>query len=360
MYESGLSYFVISLLLSLGFLSNVTGNAVGGIIADRIGRKRSIIVGRVFLPAVFLLLAILPIDYVSIPIFIGGFGLSASMIAREALLGEHLQEKKRGLYYNLLNSLCGLSYGIGAFYAAKFVESEGVIVGFKNACYGAFFIALFAIIALFGIKEKRIKRIRTEGFSLMKELANKKTLLLVTITSIMFLGLAFIWLFISIYAVEALKVSESEWGFITAILWPTNALLSPILGKISDRLSIIANIVIGCTLIISFSILLAFPLYHGWHYLTVLLMIDVTGEGFLWPAFFRTEILLTEEEKRGRVFGIVGSITEIIRAGVSPLIGKIYGLSKRLPYVISTFLFGSLILVYLLLFKVEKLETSKK
>ena len=161
------------------------------------------------------------------------------------------------------------------------------------------------------------------------------------VTVILLVGLEFLWLYISLYAVEALGVMEAEWGLLNAVLFPLNALLSSILGKIADKIRLKVSLFMGATLIYLYSLLLAFPLGIGAIYLGGLFVIDIIEEGFLWSSFFKIELELTDKETRERVFGLVTSLTGIVRAGIAPGIGIIYSMYKRAIFLIG----GHLILV---------------
>jgi len=161
------------------------------------------------------------------------------------------------------------------------------------------------------------------------------------VTVILLVGLEFLWLYISLYAVEALGVMEAEWGLLNAVLFPLNALLSSILGKIADKIRLKVSLFMGATLIYLYSLLLAVPLGIGAIYLGGLFVIDIIEEGFLWSSFFKIELELTDKETRERVFGLVTSLTGIVRAGIAPGIGIIYSMYKRAIFLIG----GHLILV---------------
>jgi len=124
----------------------------------------------------------------------------------------------------------------------------------------------------------------------------------ILVTVILLVGLEFLWLYISLYAVEALGVMEAEWGLLNAVLFPLNALLSSILGKIADKIRLKVSLFMGATLIYLYSLLLAFPLGIGAIYLGGLFVIDIIEEGFLWSSFFKIELELTDKETREKSF----------------------------------------------------------
>ena len=329
MYVGGLDYVTIGIYNSFGFFSYTLGNIIGGILTDKIGRKRSLLIGRMILPLVFIIIVFMKVEYVFLAFFISGLGNSITSIAREAFISEHLPKRKRGFYYNLINSIAGLAYGMGSYYASRFVAEKGTLVGFRESCITAIFLMTSASFIILLIREVRITKEEKRKIP-FRELFERKTLILTSFVVVFFVGLEFIWTYISIYAVERLGITEENWGIIQALMFLVNTILSPILGKISDKIPIRISLYIGSACVMIFSLLLAFPLSRGSVYFTALILIDIIGEGFLWPAFFKFEIMLTEPEKRGKIFGVVGAITETIRGVLSPVIGKIYEQSKSM------------------------------
>jgi len=351
--ESGLSYYTIGLYLSTEYFGSFFGFILGGVYADRVGPKRAMVIGRILMPLVFFLISFLPLELTFIGIFIAGLSLSTSNTSREKYMVDLLLENRRGFYYNLMNSLSGVAFGLGAFSASKFIAHKGVMIGFKSACLnGGYLVSLAILFVLF--VEERAEEGKISTIFGLREVFTRDTIFLAIIVTFVFLAISFTWTYISIYAIEVLKISEEKWGVILAAIYPLNATLSPIFGEVSDKLDLKKNYLVGCGLIMLFNALLAFPLSTGFTYLFLIFLVDIIGEGFFWPAYFRTEIQLTKKEHRGKIIGYVGLISFMTRGLFLPIIGRTYAYSKRLPYIISITLY------ILLIFGSLKLSTKEE
>jgi len=135
LYDLGFDYVYLGLLNSIYFVSSVIWGFLGGHLADRFGRKITLALERGLFVLMFILIAYGQISYIWIIFFLEGAGYAISGTAREALLGESLAEEERGFYYNLINSMFGLGYGIGAYYCALQVKQyELTKVSYLTRC----------------------------------------------------------------------------------------------------------------------------------------------------------------------------------------------------------------------------------
>jgi MFS family permease len=124
-----------AIFTALLYLSGILGYSVGGVIGDKIGPKRVVVIS-VLIWAVTMVLAIIaPVIWVYYLVFVL-FGLnSAGMVLGDSLLVMELgEEKLRPTYLGLARSLTGIFVLLSPILAGWLVESFGYSVMFAISC----------------------------------------------------------------------------------------------------------------------------------------------------------------------------------------------------------------------------------
>jgi len=136
----GIQHFALSeaqaaIFTALLYLSGIVGYSIGGVIGDKLGPKRVVVISVLIWAATMVLAIIAPVIWVYYLVFVL-FGLnSAGMVLGDSLLVMELgEEKLRPTYLGMARSLTGIFVLLSPILAGWLVESFNYRVMFAISC----------------------------------------------------------------------------------------------------------------------------------------------------------------------------------------------------------------------------------
>jgi len=137
----------VGVIYGIWSLTGILGNAVGGALADRAGRKRMVIYGLIFSALSSLGLALAPTFFwVYITAAIGGLFSSISRPAHQAMVADILPEKQYSDGYGIIRVVANVSFAIGPAIGGLLASVSYVLLFFIDATtsiLAAIFIARY-------------------------------------------------------------------------------------------------------------------------------------------------------------------------------------------------------------------------
>ena len=306
----------------------------GGILADRIGRRKVIVYGSMFrliTPIVFLFATSWEMV---LPGVIFQAVASIYMPAFNALIAESLPHEDRGSAFGAYRMITMLPLVVTGFFSGVFMDHFGVWDGTRMILIGNVFASIFIVIVRYKfIKETfTSKQLNTAKKSSIKEsiseLRNqpKTVWALISVSCLSSFALRLSFSFFVLYAINIIGLSKTQWGLIGSIISVVSMSLSLPGGMITDKIGRKPNILIARILTPITTLGLSFA--RGFNQTLLVRLVSSIGGGLgggisgasggpAWQALLADII---PSHKRGRVYGLIGTLTGLVGAP-APWIG---------------------------------------
>lgn len=337
----GAPIFVVGIIAMIQSTSQILFQLPGGILADRIGRKKLIILGtgmRIIGP-VMLFLA--PTWQWVIPGMIFNSISSIYMPAFNAIIADSLPHERRGTAYGVYRTVTSAPNIVMPILSGIYIDAMGLEKGVKTGLLLYIGAAILALIlrAMFLTETLSIDGSKTVKSSIIDSLSsdarNLKSkfrgtlLVMLVVACISGFTMRMVYPYLVIYGVEVIGLTKSQWGTLQTIASAIMTSLYLIGGIMSDRIGRIPNILIARSILPLESLGLVF--LHGYNQIIVLFIFLGIGAGFgggglrggggmggpSWQALIADVV---HQRDRGKVMGFMGTITGLINLP-APLIG---------------------------------------
>ena len=372
--ELGATKELLGMLLMVETLSQVVFQLPGGILADRLGRRKVIIYSSIFriaAPAVYLLST--HWTHIAPGLVLNSAGM-ISIPAINALIAESLPQERRSSGFAAYRSVTWMPMIITSLLGGMFMDHYGVVRGVR-LCLNAMLIISIAITIVRWryIREtlettKRRPEDAKESKSaksIIKGLGDmpREVWVLTAVAALSGFAMRTVWSFMVVYAVEVIGLTKTQWGLIGTIVSIISTVLTIPGGILADRIGrkpcIIASRVLGPLSTIGFTLSTNF-----WQ-LAVSRSVGGVAQGFggmVWgpmggPVWQALVADCTPPEERGRMMGLMGSIAGIVSTPASWVGGYLYdNVSPKLPFQTSFALDILSLTIFVALFKEPTLE----
>ncbi len=337
---------------------SLTALALGlpmGILVDRLGRKRAMLLGASFSIPGTLLLTLSPVDW---PLVVAasfyGAGNALFMAAGPAFMAENATDDERPILFSLQSALTlimgFLGSAAGGSLPSLFSRLLNVLpesaAAYRSTLLTAEVITALGLAPLLKIEEKPIRRLdpAPEVFSLRNLPLRGDVIALLIPELIIALGASLLIPYLNVFFKQKFHISDSLLGLIFALsqlLMGTATLLAPILA---ERLGKIRTVVFTQLASLPFLLALGFvpalPVAIVAFWLRAMLM---NMAGPLYTAFAMERVREEERGTVGAMIGVAYSIGQSIGPGISGLVQRSFGFSPLFLTTGATYLFAALL-----------------
>ncbi len=359
----------LGLLLMLETLSGILFQLPGGILADRLGRKKLLVVSsgiRLFAPLVFLYSA----SWVHTA---PGFILtSAGMLgfpALNALIAESIPQKNRGSGIAMYRTVTSMPMIVTSLMGGVIMDYFGIIRGCRYVLIASAVVSLFSIAIRWRYIEETLEptgvRSRSEGpkKGVIQGLGSmpRDVWVLTGVAAISAIALRLMMSFMVVYAIEEVGLTTTQWGLIGTGASIITTLLTTPSGMLGDRIGR-KQIIVTSRILGSFSVI-GFTFSQGFWHIAAVRATGATGRGLggvgwgpiggpVWQALIAD---LTPPEERARMMGLMGTISSLVSTPSSWAGGYMYdNISPALPFTVSFVIDMIGTALFILLFKEKR------
>jgi MFS family permease len=361
--ELGASKETLGALLMIETIGGMIFQLPGGILADRIGRKKVMLLSSIIgigSPIIY----ILSTNWTHIaPALILSSTSSLARPAYNALIAESLPPEKRGSGFAAISFVQKIPNIFTGLIGGYIIDIYGVLSGVR-------IILIFSLIAssigtfiywrrleetLTSDSSKPIqaRRLTLQGISKMP----RNILILTTVAALSAFGVRMIFGFSVIYAVEEIGLSKTEYGLISTVVSLVSLFLTMPGGLIADRIGKKTTVIISR--IVGSLSTIGVPLSSSFWHLAFFNVAGSIGSG-MGGTYFRVrggpvwEALVADMcpmGERARLMGLMGTIISLINIPATWVGGYLYdNSSPKMPFITSFMMntIGTLLLVFLL------------
>lgn len=363
--ELGATKELLGMLLMLETVSSIIFQFPGGILADRIGRRKIIVLSsalRLASPLVYLFAT--NWTHVTPALVLASAGM-LGMPATNALIAESMPRESRGSGFAAYRTVTSIPMIVTNLMGGILMDYYGVLAGCRLVLVGSLAMAVVSVVMrwMFITETLEPRKGTTEkGVSAMEILRDVRKLpreiwVLVAVTAISAFSARAMMSFMVIYGVEVVGLSKTQWGLIgTAVSIITTLLTTPS-GVIADRIGR-KPIIIASRTLASLGTL-GYTFSENFNHMCIVRGVGGIGSGLggaMWgpmggPVWQALVADLTLPSERARIMGLIGTISSVVSTPASWAGGYMYdNISPALPFRLSFVLdtVGTVIFVLLL------------
>lgn len=229
----------------LGLLSMVQACALlllqlpGGILADRLGRKRLIVFSAIFdILTPFLYLMANSWAFLALGAISQAISWSC-MPAMNAMIIESLPEDQIGSGLGVFKLLTWLPRMVMEFLGGVLLDRMGLLPGFKGMLTWTTMVSIFIlVIRVRGLNETLVKnpKVKTESRRSIFSNLPRSIIALILVGGISSFAHRMTMPFLVVYAVEVVGLSKTQWGFISMVTGILTVVLGTWGGVLTDRI----------------------------------------------------------------------------------------------------------------------------
>lgn len=354
----GASPFIIGLLGSLGNIVLTVVRIPGSYIADKHGRKQIIVLMTFGVAFSYIFYAIAP-DWRLI--IIGVILSNLCLIyqpALEAITADSIPSDKRGIGFAMARVIPSVPSIISPTIAGWIIEHNGLVPGMRVVYALVVLLSLLAAFTrLFFLKEtlenpepmrlSELKGVYKDSiYSILEAWRGvPKSLKALTLAMIIssFEDPIFMQ-FSALYAFDAVKISEFEWGVINTLWVLATLVLGIPSGKVVDIIGRKKSLILSYLLFTPTTIFFIYS--KSFLHLLLVFILFAFGSTIIGPSYSALITDMTPKEKRGRVMGTIGTFNIVARVPASMIGGFLYQIEPSAPFFF-TIIIGIIVLVIL-------------
>ncbi|TRO46593.1 MFS transporter [Candidatus Bathyarchaeota archaeon] len=340
----------LGLLLMLETISGIVFQLPGGILADRLGRKKLLVVSsgiRMLSPLVFLYSA----SWVHTA---PGFILtSAGMLggpALNALVAESIPPESRGSGIAIYRTVTSIPMIVTSLLGGVIVDYFGVIRGCRYVLLASAVVSLLSIAMNWLYIEETLEPAGDgrgqEGprKGVIQELGSmpRDVWILTGVAAISAFAMRLIMSFMVVYGIEVVGLTATQWGIIGTGASMLTTLLTTPSGMMGDRVGR-KPLIVASRVLASFSVI-GYTFSHGFWHIAAVRGLWAAGSGLggtMWgpmggPVWQALVVDLTPPEERARMMGLMGTLISLASTPSSWAGGYMYdNVSPQLPFQVG-------------------------
>ncbi|UCH56610.1 MAG: MFS transporter [Candidatus Bathyarchaeota archaeon] len=375
--ELGATKELLGMLLMLETFSQLVFQLPGGILADRLGRKKMIVLGsalRVAAPVIYLLST--HWTHIAPALIIN----AASMIyipAMNALLAESLPPERRSSGFAAYRTVTWMPMIITSLLGGVFMDYFGVLQGVRLCLLASLVISAASTTLRWRYIEETLDTTRGGEAPRASERSGRRNLIqglgsmprsvwvLTVVAALSGFAMRMVWSFMVIYAVEIIGLTKTQWGLIGTVVSIISTLITLPSGMLADRLG--RKPIIAVSKVLGPLSTIGFILASDFLQLGMVRSMMGVARGFggtVWglmggPVWQALVADCTPPEERGRMMGLMGSIAGIVSTPASWVGGYMYdNISPNLPFQMSFALDTASLAIFLIFFREPKRDAA--
>jgi MFS family permease len=324
--ELGATKYQLGIVFMLEQSSQLILQLPGGILADKLGRKKVIVLSSVFRALSPMVYLAFNIWYMVVPGMILTQVSSMMMPAVNAMIAESMPQENRAASYGVYRMMTWAPMMVTALIGGMVVDRLGIVPGVR------FCIALTVVTAWINVflrwkylEDTFVADTASSGtkFNLAGSMEVLRSVprtvwWLIVVAAISSFSVRAAGGFMFIYVEENLGVTATQWGVITTIASIVSTILTVPSGLLSDRIG--RKPVIIVSRILQPAMIIGFPLSTGFWGIFISRMFGAVGEGFGGtvmgimggPAWQALVADIIPPDRRGRIMGLMGTLIGLL------------------------------------------------
>lgn len=366
--ELGASKEVLGILMMFQSVAMLLFQIPGGILADRLGRRRVIVLAS-FLKCVSPIIYILSDHWLLlIPGILMDSLASIDMPAWNALLADSLPPEVRGGGWGIYSALISIPGIFTAPLGGFLIDVKGVLLGVRLCLVlNEVLLIFYALILWRFIVETRSDQVaegdesREEGLIQGLKGLPRTVGILILVGGLTSFAVNLSFSFMVVYAVEVIGLTKTEWGFLNSLFRLVSTTLQIPSGFLADRIGRKSCILAshGLSLLSN----LVFINSNNFKEALISRLIGGVCSGFggmVWgtmggPTWQALIADIVPPEKRGRVMGLIGTMTGALGTPAPWIGGYLYeNFYPALPIQLNMAVQASAMVIFLLFLREPK------
>lgn len=358
--ELGASPLTLGLLSSLSSILLGFVKIPGAYIADRYGRRKVIAVFTYTAAFSYIFYVIAP-DWRMIAFAITVSSLShIYQPALQAIEADSMPPGNRGLGYSLMRLLPMLPGLVGPLVSGLIVVRFGLVPGMRVIYAAVVVVSMFIAY----IRDRYlVETMDVERELGVKELAASMRMSLGSVVgawrgmgrdtfslTAVFLLLSFerplFDIYYALFALDVIQVSKWQWSIAATVGTAAMLLLTYPLGKLIDGVGRRKMLLAGY--LVSTPMLLWLTRASGFTMLVVINLGFQVFNAMVFPAYNALQADIVPKEKRGRVIGLIGTLSNLAMVPAAGIFGYLYGVNPRYPFYAGVVVEVATVLIILL------------
>lgn len=379
--EIGAPIPIVGLLAMIQNVSNILFQIPGGMLADRFGRKKVIMLrtaGRMVAPLIMILGRTW--QQVTPGMVINSFS-SLYMPAFNTIIAESHPFESRGAAFGAYRTITSLPQIFMPVISGSYIDRVGIVKGVRTGLVMYILVAVAAFITrsfllretLFGEKRQKVKVEKQTSMgalsALMQSLTGSRVLIfMIIISCISGFAMRMIYPFLAIYAVDVKELTTIQWGLLQSIFAVVSTPLFMLGGILSDRISRIPCVIMARAISpVEYLGLITIPNFSPLIVLYILLGVGgglggggLRGGGYMGgPSWQALLVDITPTKNRGKILGLIATMTGLTSMPASVLGGYIWEGSSLHTLLTTGFITGISVVPIIILFVKSPKERMK-
>lgn len=346
--DLGASIELIGLVLSIETVANIVFQYPGGILTDRWGRRRMLIIAGVFrfLSPIFYLFATNWVQVIPGIIF-----SSAGMLgvpANNALIAESLPPDQRGTGFAAYRTVTSIPTIVTSLMGGIIIDYFGVLPGCRYVLAASVVTGGFALFMRWKYITETFMPKKSSGTKSQGGILNdfrrfpRQIWVMTIVAAISMFSIRVMVSFMVIYGVDVVGLSTTQWGLIGTVVSLVTTLLTTPAGILADRQG--KKPLILVSRVLNSVSILGYTFSHNFSQLFMFRGLAGIGNGLggaMWgpvggPVWQALIADLSPPEDRGRIMGLMGTIGSLVSSPASWMGGYLFdNVSPQLPFQLS-------------------------